>query len=527
MRNSFKVTLKTTALVVAMLLQVACSDVKLAPYQNVNYSTSTSGINFCTTRADTIKSNLKFIFIVDRSGSNQLRYDTANPSITFPGTDPTGSRRFDALLRFVESFQDDDYIYWSMINFNSDARIARDFTNDKQAFYNFVTDQRDRTAQIDAGSTNYLSALENLHNMIDRDIARARDLDPIVSTNYVVFFISDGEPIVQQQLQDAEQILGRIETTAAFEEEEKMLVEGIQINTAYYYEDPVSVGARDLLNNMSVTGNGDFLEFGAGQEIDFSRFAIPIRISRFALKEIWIANANTVWEGNVLTSDSDADGLSDQKERQLGSDPYSYDSDGNGVGDGVEYRVTGDTRPCQDANCSRAGANPYTTCRSLAIAQNPISYPDTDKDFLNDCEEKLLGTDRRDPDTNRDYVPDWLAFVNQIQMIQGTSDLYTDPDRDSLTNYQELKRNTPLRVNNSLVSGLQQLQYVGKMVSSNQDQDCFSYNIQKMPFHTHNDNIRVFIFENTKSIDEKIVFRVAEKQITPYGNVSVEEGEFR
>lgn len=519
--------IKITSLVAVMLLQVACSDVKLSPYQSVNYSTSASGINFCTTQADTIKSNLKFIFIVDRSGSNQLRYDTTNPSITFPGTDPTGSRRFDALLRFVEGFQNDEYIHWSMINFNSEANVARRFTNDKDAFYDFVTDQRDRTAQIDSGSTNYLSALEHLQNMIEEDIAEAKEQPEIISSNYVVFFISDGEPIVQQVLQDGEQILGRIETVTSFEEEEKMFVEGIQVNTAYYYEDPVSVGARDLLNNMSMTGNGDFLEFASGQEIDFSRFAIPVRISRFALKEIWITNPHTIWDGNVLTADSDADGISDQKEIMIGSDPHMYDTDGNGVGDGVEYRITGDTRACQAANCSRAGANPYTTCRSLATSTNPVVYPDTDKDFLNDCEEKLLGSDRRDPDSNRDYVPDWIAFVNQIQLIQGTSDLYTDPDRDNLTNYQELKRNSPLRVHNNLVSNLESLVYTGRMVSTNSQQDCFSYNIQKIPIHSENDSIRVFLFENTKSIDEKIVFRVAEKQITPYGNVNISEGEFR
>src|SRR5690606_3266725 len=144
----------------------------------------------------------------------------------------------------------------------------------------------------------------------------------------------------------------------------------------------------DLLNEMSITGDGDFLEFGAGQEIDFSRFAIPIRISRFALKDLWIVNSNAVWDGNTMIADSDADGLSDRLEREIGSDPYNYDSDGNGVGDGVEYRVSGDTRACAGTPCSPATASPYTTCRSLATSTNPIRYPDTDQDFLNDCEEK-------------------------------------------------------------------------------------------------------------------------------------------
>ncbi len=508
-----------------LVFSTGCSDIKLSPYDDVHYSTSSSGIDFCTTPADTIKSNLKFIFIVDRSGSNQIRYDTNDPSITFPGTDPTGARRFDALLRFVDSFQDDPYIHWSMVNFSSDANLARSFTNNKQEFYNFVEDQRNNTAQIDAGSTNYISALTRLHNLIENDIQQARNSDPMISSNYVVFFISDGEPIVQQQTQDGAEILGRIESIKVFEEEEKMLVEGIQVNSAYYYEDPISLGARDLLNGMSITGGGDFLEFGAGQEIDFSRFAIPIRISRFALKDIWITNANVVWEGNILVADSDSDGLSDRLERELGSDPYNYDSDGNGVGDGVEYRMSG--RPCADANCSRGNANPYTTCRTLATSTNPMRYPDSDKDYLNDCEEKLLGSDRLNPDTNSDYIPDWIAFVNQIQLVEGTSDIYTDPDNDGLNNYQELKRNTPIRVHNDDVTNLIEMTYTGRRISTDEVQDCYSYSIQKMPFHSYTDNIRVFVFENTKSINEKIIYKTAEKQITPYGNVNINEGDFR
>src|SRR5690606_37995103 len=247
----------------------------------------------------------------------------------------------------------------------------------------------------------------------------------------------------------------------------------------------------------------------------------------FALKDLWIVNSNAVWDGNTMIADSDADGLSDRLEREIGSDPYNYDSDGNGVGDGVEYRVSGDTRACAGTSCSPATASPYTTCRSLARSTNPIRCPDTDNDFLNDCEEKLLGSDRRNPDTNGDYVPDWIAFVNQIQLIEGTSDIYTDPDRDGLNNYQELKLNTPLRVHNSDAPNLIEMNYTGRRISTDEVQDCYTYSIHKMPFHSNTDNIRVFVFENTKSINEKIIFKVAEKQITPYGNVNITEGEFR
>src|SRR5690606_15787912 len=112
-----------------------------------------------------------------------------------------------------------------------------------------------------------------------------------------------------------------VDNLNVIQQNERLLVDGIQVNTAYYYEAPVDTAAQDLLGEMSITGNGDFLEFGSGQEIDFSRFSVPTRVSRFSLKEIWMVNANSVWEGERLIGDTDADGLSDVLERTLGSDP--------------------------------------------------------------------------------------------------------------------------------------------------------------------------------------------------------------
>jgi len=516
-----------TILILTILLGLGhgCSDVRLKPADYANYSSSVTSLQFCTTPSDAIKSNLKFIFIVDRSGSNKQRYDLNNNNAPLPGTDPDGTRRFDALMRFVQAYQADPNIYWSMINFGSGVLgnpNFQGFTNDKTAFYNFVSDQKTRTAQIDGGGTNYLDALDRAYDMIQEDIDFARTQNPKISSNYVLFFISDGEPIVTGQAQSSDAILNKVRSIALFEAQEKLLVEGIQLNTGYYYSDPVEPAARTILNNMSIEGNGDFSEFGAGQEIDFSRFAVPLRISKYDMKELWVVNLNTLWEGNRLVRDQDGDGLSDNLEATLGSNPTLPDSDNNGVRDGVEYRISGGTRACKDPMCLTTMADPYTTCRSLQVNG---TYPDTDGDFLNDCEEKLLGSNLDDFDSNSDYIPDDLSFRVNMSMSDATDVSHIDPDFDGLSDYQELKLNSPMRYPNSGVPGLTLLRVMGQKISSDSQKDCYSYSVTNLVTLSHLDRIRIYLLENTKAFSERKVMRVVTKQV--YGDqISATDAEF-
>ena len=83
--------------------------------------------------------------------------------------------------------------------------------------------------------------------------------------------------------------------------------------------------------------------------------------------------------------DSDHDGLDDDTEDELGTDPHNPDSDGDGLLDGAEVDLAGDSR-CPD---------PLTA--------------DSDGDTLPDGEEQLvLGTDPCRLDTDEDGIPDNL-----------------------------------------------------------------------------------------------------------------------
>jgi len=76
--------------------------------------------------------------------------------------------------------------------------------------------------------------------------------------------------------------------------------------------------------------------------------------------------------------DADNDGLPDDLEMELGTDPNDPDTDGDGVTDGVEVFV---------------------------LESDPLA-PDIDDDGLNDSEEESLGTDPNEADTDRDGTDD-------------------------------------------------------------------------------------------------------------------------
>lgn len=503
-----------------------CSNVHLVPNQVASYSSTLAQVNFCTTAADQIKSRLKFIFIVDRSGSNQQRYDVNNGYAPLPGTDPTGTRRFDALLRFVQSFQTDPDIYWSMVNFSTHVLSGanyQNFTNNKTAFYNFVLNQKVNTASIDGGDTSYMDALNYAQSMISADIAAAAAAKPIISSNYVIFFVSDGAPWVLGTLQPSANIINVVDAIAAYQTTMPLLVDGVQFNTGYYATAPLDPGADVLLQGMAAAGSGNYLDFTSGEEIDFSRFTVPQRISKFSMKEFWVVNQNTVWEDNLLKIDSDGDGLSNQLEAQLGSNPNMRDSDENGVNDAVEYRSTG--KPCNNSACTKVGSNPFTNCASLQLpVGSPTLYDDTDGDELNDCEEKLLGSSLQDFDSNQDYVPDGMAFRMGINMT-GSSNLNLDPDFDGLTNYMELKYNTPLFVNNIDVPGLKMLQLNSTRISSDPTQDCYRMTINNIMAGTKTDQIKMYLLENTQALNQKRVLRISTINMIG-GAISAQDSDF-
>jgi RHS repeat-associated protein len=131
--------------------------------------------------------------------------------------------------------------------------------------------------------------------------------------------------------------------------------------------------------------------------------------------------------------DSDGDGLTDDEEAQIGSDPYNWDTDYDSISDYDEVRVYGTawwTWDTDGDNVSDYDELFYWHTDPL----DPLSTPhniDSDGDGLSDYEEAWYGTDPFSADHDGDGLGDWfeLAF--------GTNPWHPDSDGDGLSDLIE------------------------------------------------------------------------------------------
>ena len=128
--------------------------------------------------------------------------------------------------------------------------------------------------------------------------------------------------------------------------------------------------------------------------------------------------------------DSDGDGLTDDEERQIGTDPLNPDTDGDALGDGdeVKNRGTDPLNPDTDTDLLADG-------EEVTRGTDPLR-PDTDGDALIDGQEVPLGTDPLNPDTDGDALLDG----QEIQL--GTNPLNPDTDADMLPDGEEIRLGT-------------------------------------------------------------------------------------
>ncbi|MDP8909354.1 MAG: MSCRAMM family adhesin SdrC [Chloroflexota bacterium] len=116
-------------------------------------------------------------------------------------------------------------------------------------------------------------------------------------------------------------------------------------------------------------------------------------------------------------ADSDADGITDADELHRGSDPTEADSDGDGITDGEEIRLTGQTGDTFDP-----------------------TKRDTDDDRLSDAEERAAGTPPDSADADRDGHggrTDGLTDADEI-LRHGTDPTKIDTDGDGQSDGDEV-----------------------------------------------------------------------------------------
>jgi outer membrane protein OmpA-like peptidoglycan-associated protein len=133
----------------------------------------------------------------------------------------------------------------------------------------------------------------------------------------------------------------------------------------------------------------------------------------------------------TLVNDLDGDGLTDARERELGTGPRNADSDGDGVPDGVEVSL---------------GGNP--TSGDSDGDGTPDGLEDTDGDGIPNAREVELGTDPNSADSDGDGIPDNVEIALGLDPTSadadgdGTPDGDEDTDGDGLANGREIALGT-------------------------------------------------------------------------------------
>lgn len=403
---------------------------------------------FCTEATDDLTRPIKLLFAMDTSESMST-------------TDPDGTRA-KALLDLIDTLPDTPEIEIAILLFAGDVVwITNGGVSGFQPLQSISpTDRTQMAATIlsyayagqvggaNRDTTDFIKPLSEIFATISADITKGHlkassSGDPEMS-RYNVIFLSDGHPR-EGDAQDDE-IFQRCASIRALKTDTGDVV----FNTVHVFN-PVQpiptycaadAGAcqaeiieRDAwrLKRMADLGGGEFRDFRDGEPINFLSFRLGGIKRAFLVKDVQIFNLNARPGSSVTEPDSDADGLTDPQELDLGTDPTRRDTDTDGFSDGAEVFFK-----------SRGGPfNPLWIANGTSLDKGcppEVKAKDADHDGMLDCDELLLGTSNTRFDSDGDGVPDLPEWLGKAQ--PGAPDDSDDPDRDGLTNAIELRMHT-------------------------------------------------------------------------------------
>ncbi len=158
---------------------------------------------------------------------------------------------------------------------------------------------------------------------------------------------------------------------------------------------PTPPGATNIFNEYKKMIPQARLTTLATMEVVKPRSAVPIQVLSYKIDKFYVVNINAVQiEDGSWVPDSDADGLTDDDEITLGTDP-------------LRERSRADAPYCLDGISSKFG------CRMSGCE----AQLDVDGDFLNECEEKTLKTATNRRDTSDDGILDYIKIIKNLNPL--------------------------------------------------------------------------------------------------------------
>jgi len=390
-----------------VLLAASCSDVKLGHYEP-NITTEIQGV-FCTENPQELVFPVKILFIIDTSGSMAF-------------TDPE-AQRAQAVGEVVNQFNTNPGVSFALIRFSGSSILLTDeFTKDPAELDDALIQLREAD-----GVTNYRGAIGQATNLLSGDILGS-DLGERVRSRYVVIFLSDGLPYPP----DTNRYEDIYEDIQRLMQLQDLDVGEIRLHTAFVNspDTPFDVAdeARQLLQNMATLGQGTFTNFANGEEINFLRIDYTSIQRVYTLLNVIVTNLNIRAGVDSLLLDSDRDGIPDEEEAENGTSPILWDTDGDGCSDLLESRLRFDpltadcgcTPPITDED--RDGLN---SCEELWLGTARDIY-DSDKDGIPDGLEFNNGLNPLGDDRLDDLDFDGIRNGDEVQR-------HTNPEADDPT----------------------------------------------------------------------------------------------
>jgi hypothetical protein len=225
---------------------------------------------------------------------------------------------------------------------------------------------------------------------------------------------------------------------------------------------PKIITPECLLRKMADAGNGIFRNFSSGQQIDFLSINYSTVARPFGMTSLIASNINTVPYVNKVLVDTDGDGLDDQTEFEYKLNPLSPDTDGDGYNDKLEY----DRR--------KAGFDPLNA--NIPV-KKCIERDDLDGDGLNGCEEKILGTDPKIADTDRDRIIDGMEFIAGTNPL--VDDTKQDIDFDGKLSGEEIRiHSSPVTADTEVHAGFRYIYDVSDQGDRPDRRKCYDFNIR-------------------------------------------------
>ena len=395
---------------IASTLSLGCTEANLQLYVNPDnpYLRMAVEGHVCAPPPVEEEVPYKVLFVVDTSGSTS----TSDP------TPPSGySRRELAVRLAISEHADQENVSFAIITFSSEPRRQTfGFTRDLE-----ILDGAADNIGLSQGGTNYS---DTLWTGIDFILNDHRDLDPRTArrTHYIIFWLSDGEPTV-----GVTNISAIIPGVTFLRNSLAETAGGFAFNSFFIggAQEESDGTAEALLRAMAAEGDGMFVDVAAGESFELDIDPAPMR-REFELIEAFVANMATHYGATHPLADSDVDGLVDEYEIEIGTDPTKRDTDGDGVRDGLEGPMTGTDPLVADITC--------------------LEDDDRDGDGLLTCEELRLGTDPKSPDTDGDGLLDGAEIL--LGGFPLTADRGQDADLDGLGNIYELRAHLDPRIPN-------------------------------------------------------------------------------